>query len=268
MKSTTSNTNQSRTNPSPRSVCFGRLPIVAALSAVFFCTPLQAAETQEPIDQTPQHIGFGAGAAAGAVVGGPIGAIVGATFGALIGQDEIQQRQLVQTETLARQVEQRLVQQQKKLKQVELELAQKRDRIDQAEQQLAGLGQQHEALQQWVSGLRLSVYFDHNSSSLKNKYQPMLQSISQGPLQVPGMRIDLEGHTDRAGLSDYNERLAQQRNEKVSQALVGAGTAKDLIEQTALGSTNAQTDKIYAPEDRRVDVRFEFDRSEAVVSRQ
>ncbi|WP_421864623.1 OmpA family protein [Motiliproteus sp.] len=239
-----------------------------ALTAALVGTSLQAAEAVEPIDNTPQHLGFGAGAVAGAVVGGPIGAILGGTFGAMIGQDEVKQRQLVQTEELARHTEQRLVEQQRQLQRVEQQLAEKQAQIEQAEQQLAGLGQQHEALQQWVSGLRLSVYFDHNSSSLKNKYQPMLQSISQGPQQVPGMRIDLEGHTDRAGLSDYNQQLANKRNQQVSEALVDSGTAAELIDQNALGSLNAQTDKIYAPEDRRVDLRFTFDPRDAVVSRQ
>ncbi|WP_165840017.1 OmpA family protein [Motiliproteus coralliicola] len=246
-----------------KSASFGAMALTITLASA----SLQAAETVAPTDKTPQHLGFGAGAVAGAVVGGPIGAILGGTFGAMIGQDEVQQRQLAYSENQSQQAEQRLVEAQSQLQQAERQLAEKRAQIEHAEQQLAGLGQQHEALQQWVSGLRLSVYFDHNSSSLKNKYQPMLQSISQGPLQVPGMRIDLEGHTDRAGLSDYNRQLAKQRNQRVSQALVGGGTAAELIDQTALGSTQAQTDKIYAPEDRRVDVRFEFDQQEAVVSR-
>ena len=242
---------------------------VLVLGGVLASGSVVAAE--QPEGRMAEHIGFGGGAVAGAVVAGPVGAIVGATLGVLVGHDHLQQQQLQESERQFRTVQadlelrsKALADRQQQLEQLEKTLAAKRTALDQVERRLAQVQQQRSELQQWISGLRLSVHFDHNSSSVKKHYQTMLDSISAGAAKVAGMKINLEGYTDKAGLADYNLQLSEQRNQRVTEALLSQGLAAERVGAVAHGALSAP-ERLYAPEQRRVDLQFSFEQPEGLV---
>ena len=54
-------------------------------------------------------------------------------------------------------------------------------------------------------------------------------------LAYPGLKIQLEGHTDSIGSDDYNFKLSQQRADAVREYLIGQGVPAPTITATRFG---------------------------------
>ncbi|MEH6470726.1 MAG: OmpA family protein [Halopseudomonas sp.] len=243
--------------------------LAVALTGSLVAFPVLAAEP----DHTSEHIGLGSGLVAGALVGGPVGAIVGGTIGLMVGHDSVQQIELEQEQAQLSQAQAQLDRSRDELAasrsaldSVNQQLTAKRDALQQAQQQWQELGSQYTALQELVGGLQLSVYFDHNSSAVKQQYHALIKSVSEGAAQVPGLTIDLKGHANKAGLDQYNLMLSEQRNERVGELLVTQGLAESNIRKQAQGAQQASPLRVYAPEERRVDLMFRFEQPAGLVS--
>jgi len=241
------------------------LVITGALAAF----PVLAAEP----DRTPEHVGLGTGAAFGALVGGPLGAIVGSVFGVMVGHDQVQKTEIEKHQVQLSQVQARLVQSRQQLDGTEQQLdsvkgslMSEQRALTLAQQQLRELHQQRVALQELVSGLRLSVYFDHNSSDVSPQYQTLLESVGQGAGRVAGLVVDLDGHADKSGADPYNQQLSEQRSDRVGGLLVAKGLPEALLHKHAQGARYASDEKIYAPEARRVDLMFRFEEQQGLVT--
>ena len=79
------------------------------------------------------------------------------------------------------------------------------------------------------------VLFDSGSSTLKPGAREMLAKISGILLGHPGLRLQVEGHTDNIGSRLTNVRLSQARAEAVRDYLVGKGIALDRLEAKGYG---------------------------------
>ena len=89
---------------------------------------------------------------------------------------------------------------------------------------------------------------------------PIIDSVAQVLRDYPGVRIEIEGHTDSDGSDTYNQRLSQQRAEAVRAYLIGQGQiAADRMTAVGYGEakpidTNRTTDG--KANNRRVEFRI------------
>jgi len=64
------------------------------------------------------------------------------------------------------------------------------------------------------------IYFDFNSSFLRNKARVMLRKISDALKQSPTMKIEILAHTDSRGGNKYNIWLSERRARRAKQDLI------------------------------------------------
>ena len=67
------------------------------------------------------------------------------------------------------------------------------------------------------------VLFDTAKFSLRPLAREKLAKVSGIVSGHPGLRLDVEGHTDSVGGDDYNQRLSEQRGESVRDYLIQQG---------------------------------------------
>src|SRR5450432_119733 len=82
------------------------------------------------------------------------------------------------------------------------------------------------------------VLFDFNKYTLKPGAREKLAKVSGILLAYPGLKIQLEGHTDSIGTDEYNLKLSQQRAEAVSQYLVSQGVPAAGLSAAGLGKSS------------------------------
>jgi len=82
------------------------------------------------------------------------------------------------------------------------------------------------------------VLFDFDKYTLKPGAREKLAKVSGILLAYPGLRIQLEGHTDSVGADDYNMKLSQERADSVQEYLVSQGVAADSLSAVGLGKAN------------------------------
>jgi outer membrane protein OmpA-like peptidoglycan-associated protein len=82
------------------------------------------------------------------------------------------------------------------------------------------------------------VLFDFNKYTLKPGAREKLAKVSGILLAYPGLKIQLEGHTDSIGTDEYNLKLSQQRAEAVSEYLVSQGVPAAGLSAAGLGKSS------------------------------
>lgn len=68
-----------------------------------------------------------------------------------------------------------------------------------------------------------NMTFDTGSATLKSKMLQALESVATVINQYPQTRMDISGHTDSSGSAELNERLSEQRAQKVAEYLISHG---------------------------------------------
>ena len=81
------------------------------------------------------------------------------------------------------------------------------------------------------------VLFDFNKYTLKPGAREKLAKVAGILLAYPGLKVQLEGHTDSIGSDEYNQVLSQQRADAVRSYMVAQGVPTDTV--TALGMGKA-----------------------------
>ncbi|HVX67145.1 MAG TPA: OmpA family protein [Bryobacteraceae bacterium] len=82
------------------------------------------------------------------------------------------------------------------------------------------------------------VLFDTGSATLRPGAREKLARVA-GILQAqPGLRLEVEGHTDSVGSEEYNQRLSERRAEAVREYLVGQGLPPDSVAARGFGKDN------------------------------
>ncbi|HYR84641.1 MAG TPA: OmpA family protein [Terriglobia bacterium] len=82
------------------------------------------------------------------------------------------------------------------------------------------------------------VLFDTGKYTLKPGAREKLAKISGIVLAHPGLKLEVEGHTDSVGGEEYNQKLSEQRASSVRDFLISQGVSSTLI--TARGFGKAQ----------------------------
>ena len=66
----------------------------------------------------------------------------------------------------------------------------------------------------------LKIFFDFDKWDVKPQYHKELADFASFMKQYPGVKVEIDGHTDAMGSDDYNQRLSQRRAEAVRTYLV------------------------------------------------
>jgi len=116
----------------------------------------------------------------------------------------------------------------------EQEKAQLRERL---KQQFAAILETRETARGLIVNIS-DVLFDFNKYILKPGAREKLAKVSGILLAYPGLKIQLEGHTDSIGTDEYNMTLSQQRAAAVQDYLAQQGVAADSLTAVGFGKAN------------------------------
>jgi outer membrane protein OmpA-like peptidoglycan-associated protein len=81
------------------------------------------------------------------------------------------------------------------------------------------------------------VLFDTGQYTLKPGAREKLAKVSGIILAHPGLKIEIEGHTDSVGGDDYNMKLSENRADAVRTYLVGQSVSGDAVTAKGFGKT-------------------------------
>lgn len=82
------------------------------------------------------------------------------------------------------------------------------------------------------------VLFDFDKYELKPGAREKMAKVSGILLAYPGLKIELEGHTDSVGSDEYNQTLSERRANSVRAYLIGQGVPPDTVTAAGLGKAN------------------------------
>ncbi len=125
---------------------------------------------------------------------------------------------------------------------VKLDDVQVEDRSNGANGQMGGVNSLNarglgamEGIKQGPVGVEHIIYFDLDSYSVKGEYQSVLEAHSRYLRADRNRRVNLEGHTDARGGSEYNLALGQKRSDAVRRALSALGVPEAQMEAVSFG---------------------------------
>jgi outer membrane protein OmpA-like peptidoglycan-associated protein len=81
------------------------------------------------------------------------------------------------------------------------------------------------------------VLFDTGRFTLRPEAREKLARISGILLAYPGLKLQIEGHTDSVGSDEFNQRLSEQRAGAVRDYLAEAGVSSDSVTVQGFGKT-------------------------------
>jgi len=81
------------------------------------------------------------------------------------------------------------------------------------------------------------VLFDKGKYSLRPGAREKLAKVSGIILGHPGLRMEVEGHTDSVGGDEYNQRLSEQRASSVRDYLIQQGIPMNSLSAKGFGKT-------------------------------
>lgn len=109
------------------------------------------------------------------------------------------------------------------------------------------------------------VYFDFDSSVLRNAAQAELATIAEEADRRPDTRVVLRGHADPRGTGAYNAGLSSRRAEAVREHLVKLGVERDRIVLAIYGEDAPPRPTLR--EERRVGINVTGDPLYVIVDR-
>ena len=101
------------------------------------------------------------------------------------------------------------------------------------------------------------VLFDTAKYSLRPEAREKLAKVAGIVSGHPGLRLDVEGHTDSVGGDDYNQQLSEQRGGSVRDYLIEQGMAGSSVSSRGFGKTQPVASNDTAPgrqQNRRVEL--------------
>jgi outer membrane protein OmpA-like peptidoglycan-associated protein len=107
---------------------------------------------------------------------------------------------------------------------------------DQLRQQLNQILETRETARGLIVNLS-DVLFDTGSANLKQGAREKLAKVAGILLSHPGLKLEIEGHTDSVGSADYNQRLSENRAGSVRTYVVEQGIASNNVGTTGFGET-------------------------------
>ena len=104
------------------------------------------------------------------------------------------------------------------------------------------------------------VFFDFDKSDLTPEAHKVLERAAQDVRVGKGVKIQVIGHTDRAGSNRYNQRLSERRASVVKNELVNLGVPNEQISARGVGETEPRVptaDGVREAQNRRAEIIFQ-----------
>jgi peptidoglycan-associated lipoprotein len=105
-----------------------------------------------------------------------------------------------------------------------------------------------------------SVYYDYDSSVVKDEYKPLVTAHSQYLTKNRATKITVQGNTDERGSREYNLALGQRRADSVKQMMMLLGAQESQIESVSFGEEKPRAsgkDEAAFSENRRSDIVYQ-----------
>jgi outer membrane protein OmpA-like peptidoglycan-associated protein len=156
-------------------------------------------------------------------------------------------------EEAAQQARQAAAQADAQRQQAEAERTRMRERL---RQQLSAILETRETARGLIVNIN-DVLFDFNKYTLKPGAREKMAKVAGILLAYPGLKLQLEGHTDSIGSDDYNMKLSQERADAVRDFLVEQGVQPASISSVGMGKAEPVASNATAAgrqENRRVDL--------------
>jgi OOP family OmpA-OmpF porin len=102
-----------------------------------------------------------------------------------------------------------------------------------------------------------NIFFDLDKYELKEKSRAELAKIVRFMNSNPAVRIEVSGHTDNLGTSDYNLVLSQKRAQAVTTYLIDSGINRSRIIPKGYGASMPVGDNT-TEDGRQLNRRIEF----------
>ncbi len=112
--------------------------------------------------------------------------------------------------------------------------AEKTEMRERLRQQLSAVLETQETARGLIVNIS-DVLFDFNKYTLKPGSRETLAKVSGILLAYPGLKIQLEGHTDSIGSDEYNQKLSEDRANAVREYLVGQGVPGTTVTAAGFG---------------------------------
>lgn len=104
------------------------------------------------------------------------------------------------------------------------------------------------------------MFFEFDSANLTPEAQQVLDQAAQSVQEGRYTQVNIVGHADRAGPSDYNMRLSMQRANAVANYLAAQGVEQQEMMVQAEGESQPlvpTADGVREPQNRRVMINVE-----------
>jgi peptidoglycan-associated lipoprotein len=86
-----------------------------------------------------------------------------------------------------------------------------------------------------LEGVMETVYFDYNDSTIREDSKAMLSKVATALAKTPDVQIEVEGHCDVRGSTEYNLHLGERRARSVEKYLTTAGVGPKQIQIISYG---------------------------------
>jgi OOP family OmpA-OmpF porin len=81
------------------------------------------------------------------------------------------------------------------------------------------------------------ILFDFDSTEIKPRYHTALEIIIAVIKKNPGLKIEIQGHTDSMGPESYNQMLSEKRALAVKEYMVRNGIESERLKAVGFGAT-------------------------------
>lgn len=203
--------------------------MTAAVLTALLSAPVSAKPDPEDDADRSAAIGMGSGIVIGAVVAGPVGAAVAGVIGAMIGEDQVQNKQLAASQQALAKSQQALNDTQQAMFAMHDELA-----AMQKEARITRVNYQAET-EEKVLAIESSVQFRTGSVSVEPTYYTQLDKIADALARHEKLTVRLTGHADNRGDAAFNQALSMQRALSVKKYLTNKGVKDEQVFTVALG---------------------------------
>ena len=102
------------------------------------------------------------------------------------------------------------------------------------------------------------VYFDTNKWDIKSQFYPSLDEVVEVLNNNPGLKVEIQGHTDNVGSAKYNQTLSEKRAKAVMEYIIKKGIDKDRLSAVGYGLTRPVSDNS-TPEGRSLNRRTQIE---------